>query len=227
MITMFPLLSKLWRAGNSHDLPNLSMPEIKEYCNILFIDDESFKVVNNLRKSGWKNTVRVKDIDRLDQNELVDAHIVFSDIQGVGLKLLFNDEGVGLIRAIRKRFPMKYIIAYSSESKGKISAFEHSDLYQNSDLRLRKNADLTEFTTATENFSKQIFTLDGIVSQIQSELLEKHGYTTAPDYEEVVALIRKVASKRNFSEGSVSRVFNLANAAHITQILQLYLSIRS
>src|SRR5688572_20961001 len=72
----------------------------KATLRILFIDDEHFKVVEILRKAGWLNVKRVRDVASLDDPEVVASHIFFVDIQGVGSALKFKDEGLGLAEAI-------------------------------------------------------------------------------------------------------------------------------
>lgn len=39
------------------DLPERSLDDIKSICNILFIDDKKFAVVDILQAAGWKNSV--------------------------------------------------------------------------------------------------------------------------------------------------------------------------
>jgi broad specificity phosphatase PhoE len=110
-------------------LPKKNLDEEKIACRVLFIDDEKFKMVDRLRKDdGWQNTSWVKDVDSIYQPELRDAHVVFVDVQGVGKKLGFQDEGLGLIVAIRRQYPNKKIVMYSAERNEKIDAFISSSL---------------------------------------------------------------------------------------------------
>ena len=70
-----------------------------------------------LKKAGWKNTKSVKDITDLDDYKAKEADIIFVDINGVG-KTLFEDQGLGLASALKKKYPEKKIVIYSSETKG-------------------------------------------------------------------------------------------------------------
>lgn len=119
----------------------------KTNLRILFIDDQhtKFKMVSILKKSGWKNTNSVKDITDLDDYKAKEADIIFVDINGVG-KTLFKDEGLGLASALKKKYPEKKIIIYSSETKG--DRF-HKALREVDDC-LSKNAEPYQFINLIE-----------------------------------------------------------------------------
>ena len=117
----------------------------KSNLRILFIDDQhtKFKMVSILKKSGWKNTNSVKDITDLDDYKAKEADIIFVDINGVG-KTLFKDEGLG--SALKKKYPEKKIVIYSSETKG--DRF-HKALREVDDC-LSKNAEPYQFINLIE-----------------------------------------------------------------------------
>lgn len=119
----------------------------KSNLRILFIDDQhtKFKMVSILKKSGWKNTNSVKDITDLDDYKAKEADIIFVDINGVG-KTLFKDEGLGLASALKKKYPEKKIVIYSSETKG--DRF-HKALREVDDC-LSKNAEPYQFINLIE-----------------------------------------------------------------------------
>lgn len=128
----------------------ISLQKAKEVTHILFIDDDvKFKVVKILKNSGWLNTNLVKDIKSLDANELLNSHIIFVDIQGVGKELGFQDEGLGLAMAIKNKHSLKRVIIYSAESQG--DRF-HKALKQ-ADSFLAKNADPYEFQQLVEEYA--------------------------------------------------------------------------
>ncbi len=119
----------------------------KSNLRILFIDDQhtKFKMVSILKKSGWNNTNSVKDITDLDDYKAKEADIIFVDINGVG-KTLFKDEGLGLASALKKKYPEKKIVIYSSETKG--DRF-HKALREVDDC-LSKNAEPYQFINLIE-----------------------------------------------------------------------------
>ncbi len=77
---------------------------------ILIIDDNKFAQIDNLRNNDFKVT-QIEDLD--DFAKLKGYAIILCDIDGVGLKLGFKD-GADLMVEIKKRYPMKPLIAYSS-----------------------------------------------------------------------------------------------------------------
>lgn len=202
-------------------LPERSITDIKNGCRVLFIDDEKFKVVNRLKdKDGWKNTNWIKDVDSISQTEILDAHILFVDVQGVGKAMGFKDEGLGLIVALKKHYPNKKVIMYSGESKGHVDTFhEAANLV---DARLRKTADHYEFETTLERLAKDAFCLENCIIRIKSTLYNEYGISMSEA--QIETNITKVYNK-SITENNISKIFNIQNAAAIANILQLYFSI--
>lgn len=129
------------------------MKTVEDYKNetrILFVDDDSrFKVAKILVNSGWVHTKLIKDIKSLDDRDVIEASILFIDVQGVGVVLGFSDEGLGLAEAIKDKYPNKKVIIYSAETQG--DRF-HKAL-RKADSFLSKNADPYEFQKIVEEFT--------------------------------------------------------------------------
>lgn len=125
----------------------------KADVSILFIDDQhaEFQMVQILKQAGWKNTKAVKDITDLDDAKVRGADIIFVDINGVGKKLS-SDEGRGLARTLKARYPRKKIVLYSAESRGDI--FDKT--LEVVDAKLPKNADPLQFLECLENLARGI-----------------------------------------------------------------------
>jgi hypothetical protein len=132
-----------------HDLPERSIDEIKNICKILFIDDKKYPVVDILQTSGWKNAKRIKDVRSLDDLEVTEANIIFVDVQGVGRTLKFKDEGLGLTKALKEKYPNKKVIVYSSEDESKNDTFHN----QWQSYRTKKDRSL-ELITDPYQYSK-------------------------------------------------------------------------
>lgn len=121
--------------------------------HILFIDDDTeFKVVDILQTAGWIHTKIAKDIATLDDERILKAGILFVDINGVGKKLGFKDEGLGVALALKNRFPNKRVIIYSAESK----AHAFHEAWKKADETLSKNADPYEFQQLVEDFARTV-----------------------------------------------------------------------
>jgi hypothetical protein len=127
-----------------------TLAERKSKTKILFIDDDTkFKVVKILSNSGWINTSIIKDAKTLDEPNIVDAHILFVDVQGVGVAMGFDSEGLGLGLALKEKYPEKKIVIYSAESKGD----RFHEALRKADSFLPKNADPYEFQKLVEELS--------------------------------------------------------------------------
>lgn len=122
----------------------------KENIQVLFIDDERFKTVDNLKNAGWINTKTIKDVTNLDCIDVKNANVIFVDINGVGEKLFPTDKGLGLAEALKKKYPSKYIVIYSAQEQG--DRF-HKAL-RKVDYILSKNAEPYEFINILENCIK-------------------------------------------------------------------------
>ncbi len=126
-----------------------TVKEAQDNIKILFIDDDTkFKVINILKRSGWLHTKILKDINDLDSDEVQKTDIFFIDIQGVGKKLSFQDEGLGLADALKKKYENKKVIIYSAETRGD----RFHEALRNADDFLPKNAEPFQFQQTIERF---------------------------------------------------------------------------
>ncbi|REE78706.1 response regulator receiver domain-containing protein [Lutibacter oceani] len=137
--------------SNNDNVEETDNNRLKDKTRILFVDDEhtKFKMVSILKKAGWKNTKSIKDITDLDDPKANEADIIFVDINGVGTTL-FEDQGLGLASALKKKYPSKTIVIYSDETSG--DRF-HKALREVDDC-LPKNAEPYQFINLIETFAK-------------------------------------------------------------------------
>jgi len=118
---------------------------------ILFIDDKKFPIVDRLNEEGWL-TKRVKDVTSINTNEIKRAQIIFVDCKGVGKRLSVSDQGIAIIREIKRTYKdSKRVILYS----------EHSDFslgpnFDIADHHMNKNSNLYDFIVTIENELKKI-----------------------------------------------------------------------
>lgn len=85
----------------------------KNSIPILIIDDNDFEYEQEMRASGFDITC-VQDLDDLKMAK--DFNIIISDIKGVGKKLKFKYEGVGLIHELSKQYPYKLYGVYTGNN---------------------------------------------------------------------------------------------------------------
>lgn len=126
-----------------------TIEQAQKRTHILFIDDKKFLVTDILISSGWSNTRAIKDVTSMNQKEIKDSDIIFVDIQGVGIKMKFAEEGLGLAKALKERYPDKKIIVYSAEQTGN----RFHDTLKLVDDFLPKDADPYLFEEIIERFS--------------------------------------------------------------------------
>ena len=148
-----------------------TLDQIRPKTRILFIDDEKFAVVENLIAHGWTQTKRIKDIDNMNHPDITGTDIFFVDIQGVGIKMRFDDEGLGLARALKNTFPAKVVILYSAQKDG--DRFDKT--LSIVDDKIRKNADTYEFVQITERWAKEIFSPSQAIERIQYIIKKESG----------------------------------------------------
>ena len=208
------MINWIKRIFRPSSLPDRTLDHIKKICKILFIDDKGFQVVQILQKAGWENTERISDLTSLDAPKVKESHILFVDIQGVGKS--FKDEGLGLVSAIKKKYPYKRVIVYSSESQG--DRFHES--LSMADARLNKNADPYEFQNLVERYSKEAFSLEECLIRLQNQL--RIEYNIKMDVNQIEKMLKQLASTNNFDSSVVSKVFNLQNASNLASIIQLF-----
>ncbi len=115
---------------------------LKAKTHLLFIDDDQkFRVVDILKRAGWTHTSRISDVTSIDDDRVKLSHIFFVDIQGVGKRLGFRDEGLGLALAIKDRYPEKKVVIYSAHRQGE----RFHEALRKADDFLAKDADPYEF----------------------------------------------------------------------------------
>lgn len=202
-------------------IPIPSLPDLKQKTKILFVDDQKFNVVDSLKtKDGWKNIQRVSDVESMSQTEVTEAHIIFVDVQGVGKKLGFADEGLGLIVALKETYPEKKVVMYSAESQGQVNAFHKAaDLV---DGRLKKRPSRYEFDSTIERLAREAFCLNNCVSYLQKILLRDFNVDLTDA--EIKKVVEDLYNKGTYNEANtIAAAFNLSNAGSIASIIQLLL----
>jgi len=136
----------------SRDTADLTA-ENRSSVRILFIDDDRrFRVVKILQQEGWVHTRIVGDLRSLEQPEVQEADILFVDVQGVGRQLGFNNEGLGLALALKKRHSKKKVVIYSAQTSGE----RFDEALRKADDFLAKNADPYEFITIVERLARTL-----------------------------------------------------------------------
>ncbi|HCC05338.1 TPA: hypothetical protein DEP58_03465 [Patescibacteria group bacterium] len=97
-------------------LPKKKVSLTKESIRILFIDDNKFPIIENLKNAGYI-VDWIKDIKSVEDSKVIDAHVLFIDYKGVGKNLSQNKEGIGVCKKLKDTYKeSKYIVLCTGES---------------------------------------------------------------------------------------------------------------
>ncbi len=210
-----------FKTNKKKAIPIPTLSDLKQKTKILFVDDLKFNVVDSLKtKDGWKNIQRVSDVDSITQTEVLEAHVIFVDVQGVGKRLGFADEGLGLIVALKETYPEKKVVMYSAESKGQVNAFHQAaDIV---DGRLKKRPSRYEFDSTIERLAREAFCLNNCVEYLRKVLLRDFRIDMSDS--EIKEIVENLYNNGTYNDSSIiAAAFNLNNAGAIASIIQLLL----
>lgn len=126
--------------------------ELKRRTRIVFIDDEpADSLLKTIREAGW-SVQQLTDIANINEETVRTADIVFMDYKGVGKALTPSQEGVGLMKHLRRNYPKKHIVFYSGFA-GFIPGHEVIGL---ADSWIQKGADPFEYIDLIEQAARKI-----------------------------------------------------------------------
>ena len=152
-ITVGTINNQLILPQKEQSKQELSIDQIKSELKVIFVDDKKFNIVNLLKKNGWKQISYKNDISDLDDPEIREAHVIFLDINGVGIVMNFQNQGMGLCGAIKRKYGnKKRVVLYSGETDGSI--FD-SDAKMADDT-LVKDSDYYQFISLMEQYGKEL-----------------------------------------------------------------------
>lgn len=206
----------MWFFTKKITLPQRTINDIKTLCRVLFVDDQKFDTVEILKKSGW-NVTRVKDIESLDSNDIVDSHIIFVDIKGVGRTMKFSDEGLGIVSAVKERYPEKKVVVYSSVPEGD----RFHEALKKADNLLPKNADPYQFQTTIEKLSKEVFDVEECFIRLRTQIRDDLGIQM--NVEEIKKAVLKIPNRKPIDAPQIARAFGIAidKAGSIASVISL------
>ena len=110
----------------------------RSHCKIAMIDDNAFEYEAILKRHDFF-VQRFSDIE--DIKAMAEYEIILCDIEGVGKRFSEKYQGAYIIKELRKHYPHKFLIAYSSKS------FDASfnDYFKIADFVLKKDIDSEEW----------------------------------------------------------------------------------
>lgn len=148
----------------------INLDQIKARTAVLIIDDEEPTELRALlKRDNWKHYY-IDDLESLEAKKLRDSQIICIDIMGVG-KALRVENGMGLVKDIKIKYPGKKIILYSSVSKQNI----FSEALDYVDKRLRKQSSLIPFVRAIEEMAENTFSWEATLRYAYAKLEDEVG----------------------------------------------------
>ena len=140
--------------------PDFSMDEIRKRARVLVIDDVEFAYLYLFKKDGY-TIDKWNDVDDLPKLESGYYDIVLLDIQGVG-KELSQEQGLGILKHLRKTCPAQIIIAYSNAD----FSLKYQRFFRMADETLSKSDDYVQFKRIVDRFLADRFSLGFYVDRI-------------------------------------------------------------
>lgn len=125
---------------------NGSIKKSKSTVIILFIDDNKVSFIQAMKKAGYSIIRFLKDCNNIQCQQVVDADIIFVDVNGVAMSLFPKEQGFGLAKAIKEQYPNKCVVLYSAEPQ-----YFNKD-YNILDSVLPKNSEPYEFTKIIDDW---------------------------------------------------------------------------
>ncbi len=142
-----------WLKNKGFGKKEISIEEIKKKAQVLFVDDESYEGrMTAIRDAGW-NARQINDVKNFDSEEIKNADIIFMDFKGVGSTLSPTEEGIGLLKQLKKRYSNKVFIFYS----GYAGFIPGHEVHGIADAWIPKNSDTIVYIDIIEESAKKIY----------------------------------------------------------------------
>lgn len=150
---------ELWRLTNPQ-WAQLPVSEIRKRARLLIIDDEEFFYLDLFRKDGY-NIEKWNDVKDLPKIESGYYDIILLDIQGIGKKLS-QDQGMGILRHIKKACPAQIVVAYSNAD----FSLKYKEFFDLANKVLAKQADYVDFKRAVDELLGNRFSMGFYVESV-------------------------------------------------------------
>lgn len=140
--------------------PDVSLDDIRKRARILVVDDSDFVYLSLFHRDGY-NVDKWDDITDLSKLESGYYDVVLLDVEGVG-RSLSSDQGLGVLRHLKKVRPTQLVIAYSSAEW----SLKYKTFFDLADKSLAKGADYVEFKRVVDVLLEERFSLGFYVDRV-------------------------------------------------------------
>lgn len=142
--------------------PAVTIDEIRRRARVLVIDDRPFEYLELFRRDGY-TVEQWPDVERLNQLENGEYDIIILDISGVG-KAISADEGVGVLRHVKKTNPTQIVVACSDKS----FSLKFKEFFDLADAALEKSTDYVDFKAKIDELLLKRFSLGFYLDHVMS-----------------------------------------------------------
>lgn len=142
--------------------PEIPIEEIRKRARLLVIDDIDFYYYDLFKRDGYVID-KWDDIESLDKLEQGHYDIILLDINDVG-KQYSQEQGLGILKHLKKVSPWQIIIAYSDAS----FSLTYQEFFLAADARLSKSEDYVQYKSTVDRLLKAQFSLGFYVDKVIS-----------------------------------------------------------
>jgi DNA-binding response OmpR family regulator len=146
------------------DWPEIPFEEIKKRARLLVVDDSEFPYGILFTRDGY-TVEKWPDIQDLPKLESGYYDIILLDLQGVGREQS-AEQGLGVLRHLRRSSPGQVIIAYSSADW----SLKYQEFFNLADAVLAKTSDYVDFKRTVDQLLEQRYSLGFYISRVRSLL---------------------------------------------------------
>jgi CheY-like chemotaxis protein len=147
-----------------HYEAEIPLKEIISRVRILVIDDQEFPYVKLFKRDGY-SVDKWRDVTRLVEIEQGDYDLILLDLQGVGSAISVSEQGLGVLRHIKKVRPTQLVIAYSNAE----FPLQYQPFFDLADGVLQKSADYVDFKRKVNDLLQSHFSAGFHIRQIEHE----------------------------------------------------------
>jgi DNA-binding NarL/FixJ family response regulator len=179
LVAAFPLIRQareMWfsKKKTIHDLKStINREQLVRRSRLLIIDDEEPELIEDLKGAGFSVDYKA-DVDKTNQTifERQIYDLVLLDFGNVG-KAFGGDEGLSLLKYIKRVCPSTVVLTYTSKSL----PTAHADFYRLADGTLSKDAGIQDSTEKIEEGLRRAWS----VEKMWKGFLEKCNITPGSD----------------------------------------------
>lgn len=135
----------------------------RETIKVCVIDDEGFDI-NMLYDLGYKNIRKKIQFESMDEYE--DYDIILCDIEGIGINVDVDKQGLAVAEQIKDVYPEKVVLLYSGKN---VETF--GEMPKNLDGHLRKQSSMSELAKSLDAYYKQSIDPVNVWKKTRDEML--------------------------------------------------------